>query len=308
MTRAVVFAYHDIGVRCLSVLLARHIDVPLVVTHRDDPNENIWFESVERLAGLHGIPVIAPENPNVPAIISIIKELRPDFVFSFYYRSMLKVELLQAATTGAFNMHGSLLPKYRGRAPVNWAIIRGESETGATLHEMVEKPDAGRIVDRQAVPILPNDVAVQVFRKVTLAAEMVLHRCLPALVAGTAHLMPQDLSQGSYFGGRRPEDGRIDWGSDAWTIHNLVRAVAPPYPGAFSDVRGRRLRLLRTLYTGRRAATIAPAVLRSEGDKLVVNCVDGGVLGILDAELDGEKLSPGGLAKAVGGECLALEN
>ena len=189
MTRAVVFAYHDVGVRCLSVLLAHHVEVPLVVTHQDHPDENIWFASVAELARQHDIPVLAPSDPHAPEVIARIQSIRPDFLFSFYYRSMLKPALLRAASRGAFNMHGSLLPKYRGRVPVNWAIIHGERETGATLHEMVEKPDAGRIVDQQAVPILPDDIAVEVFRKVTLAAEIALDRCLPALLAGSAKLL-----------------------------------------------------------------------------------------------------------------------
>lgn len=171
MKRAVVFAYHDVGVRCLSVLLAHGMDVALVVTHEDDPAEQIWFQSVAALAREHRLPLLTPADPNIPELVERVRALRPDFLFSFYYRKLLGAPLLKAAG-GAFNMHGSLLPKYRGRAPVNWAIIRGERETGATLHEMVEQPDAGRIVDQQPVPILPNDTAIEVFRKVTVAAEM----------------------------------------------------------------------------------------------------------------------------------------
>ena len=145
-------------------------------------------------------------------------------------------------------MHGSLLPRYRGRVPVNWAVIRGEKETGATLHVMNEKPDNGAIVDQQAVPILPDDTALEVFHKVTCAAEVVLlNRCLPGLIDGNAYLKPQDLSQGGYFGGRKPEDGKIHWLDSAQNIHNLVRAVAPPYPGAYTKLAGKRMRLLRTL-------------------------------------------------------------
>ena len=104
-------------------------------------------------------------------------------------------------------MHGSLLPRYRGRAPVNWAVLHGERETGATLHYMTEKPDAGDIVAQSAVPILPDDTAREVFDKVTVAAEIALDGVLPALIAGTAPRVPQDLAAGVYFGGRRPEDG-----------------------------------------------------------------------------------------------------
>ncbi len=172
--------------------------------------------------------------------------MAPDFLFSFYYRGMLAAPLLAAARHGALNMHGSLLPRYRGRAPVNWAVLHGERETGATLHYMTAKPDAGDIVAQTRVPILPDDTARDVFDKVTVAAELTLDGVLPALIDGTAPRRPQDPASGSYFGGRRPEDGIIDWQRDAASIHNLVRAVAPPYPGARTTLAGVPVRVLRT--------------------------------------------------------------
>ena len=290
--RAVVFAYHDVGARCLAVLLAGGVEVPLVVTHRDDPREEIWFASVERLARDHGLDVATPEAAELPALAARVAALAPDFVFSFYYRHMLPAAILAAARRGAFNMHGSLLPKYRGRVPVNWAILHGERETGATLHEMVAKPDAGRIVDRMAVPILPDDRALDVFRKVTVAAELVLHRALPALVDGSARLEPQDLARGSYFGGRRPEDGRIDWSKGAREVHDLVRAVAPPYPGAFTALGAAKLRVLRTRVLEPAAGGGAPWLAVDARERLVARCAGGGILHILEAELDGEPLTP----------------
>ncbi len=290
-TSAVVFAYHNVGVRCLAVLLAHGVRVPLVVTHRDDPHERVWFESVAALAEGHGIEWIAPEDPNAAECVARVRALAPDFLFSFYYRRMLKGELLAAASRGAFNMHGSLLPRYRGRVPVNWAIIHGERETGATLHEMVAKPDAGRIVDQQAVPILPDDTAIEVFNKVTVAAEIVLDRSLPALCAGTAALRAQDLSQGGYFGGRRPEDGRIDWSLSARAVHDLVRAVAPPYPGAFSDIAGVRVRILRTrIEPQRQARTGGPGLYREE-DRWFADCGDGKVLRLVELDAAGGALA-----------------
>ena len=175
-------------------------------------------------------------------MLARIAACRPDFLFSFYYRLMLKAPLLALAARGALNMHGSLLPRYRGRAPVNWAIIHGETQTGATLHYMTEKPDDGDIVAQTAVPILPDDTAKEVFDKVTVAAELTLHGALPALFAGTAPRRAQDRAQATYFGGRKPEDGVIDWSQPAVDIHNLVRAVAPPYPGARTRLRGRPAR------------------------------------------------------------------
>ncbi|MGN6669526.1 MAG: formyltransferase family protein, partial [Trinickia sp.] len=155
--RAVVFAYHNVGVRCLRVLLARGVDVALVVTHADNPAERIWFDSVAQVAAEHGIETIMPLDPAGAEVREAIARARPDFLFSFYYRHMLPADLLALAPRGAYNMHGSLLPKYRGRVPTNWAVLHGETETGATLHEMSIKPDAGAIVGQTSVPILPDD-------------------------------------------------------------------------------------------------------------------------------------------------------
>jgi methionyl-tRNA formyltransferase len=300
MSTAVVFAYHNVGVRCLSVLLARGVKVPLVVTHQDNPNETIWFDSVARLAAEHDIPVITPDDPNDESVLRQIRALAPDFVFSFYYRHMLKEPLLELASQGALNMHGSLLPRYRGRVPVNWAIIHGETETGASLHYMTAKPDAGDMVDQQAVPILPNDTALDVFHKVTCAAEMVLHRSLPSLIAGSAPRIALDLKAGSYFGGRKPEDGRIDWSLPAGRIHNLIRAVAPPFPGAFTELKGKRLAILRSrMEPGRKSPSLS-ATLYREDDKLLAHCTDGGVLRILALTVDGTALAPPELAARFG--------
>jgi methionyl-tRNA formyltransferase len=280
--RAVVFAYHDVGVRCLKTLLSGGVEVPLVVTVADDPQERQWYASVAATARDYGLRVIAPADANTSELAQTVAALRPDFVFSFYYRAMLGAPLLRAAGRGALNMHGSLLPKYRGRAPVNWAILRGERETGATLHYMVERPDAGDIVDAQAVPILIDDDAREVFSKVTVAAELVLARALPALLAGGAPRRPQPLLAGEYFGRRRPEDGRIDWTRPALEVHNLVRAVAPPFPGAFGVVDSERWEIQRTRLSSR-PAPVGGAQLFAVGGECFLACGDGRTLVLLAA-------------------------
>ena len=272
--RAVVFGYGDIGARCLAVLLDAGLEVPLVVTHRDDPAETRWYASVFDFSTKKNLHVLA--DPESEIVEKETKSISPDLIFSFYYRSMLPISVLQRAKHGAYNMHGSLLPKYRGRAPLNWAILHGEKETGVTLHEMVEKPDAGGIVDQQAVPIGADETAVEVFRKMTDAAEDVLRRSLKNLLSGKAKLTPNDLSKGSYFGRRTPEDGRIDWSQSAWEIHNLVRAVAPPFPGAFTD----GMKILRTrLEPARKMKQKGPY---QEDGEWFAGCGDGKVLRLLD--------------------------
>jgi methionyl-tRNA formyltransferase len=239
VTRAVVFGYHDVGVRCLKTLLAGGVTVTTVVTHDDDPSENLWFESMADTASSYGIRVVKPAADKLLALEDELRNEAPDLIFSFYYRHLLPGALLSLAPLGSFNMHGSLLPKYRGRVPVNWAVLNGETETGMTLHAMAEKPDAGDIIEQTAVPILPDDTAHDVFKKLTVAAELTLWHALPGLVTGSAPRRPNVIANGSYFGGRKPEDGRIDWSQPQKDVYNLIRAVAPPYPGAFCEVNGK---------------------------------------------------------------------
>jgi methionyl-tRNA formyltransferase len=307
VTRAVVFAYSEVGVRCVRELLARGVEIPLLFTHDDDPGESRWFGSVRQLAEAQGIRAETPASPNTSEWVAEGRAASPDFLFSFYYRSMLDRAWLTVPRRGALNMHGSLLPKYRGRAPVHWAILKGEPATGASLHYMVEKPDAGALVDQQSVPILENDTALDVSLKVAAAAGEVLRRSLPRLIDGSAEAHPLDLSAGSYFGRRRPEDGRIDWRCPARMIHDLVRAVAPPFPGAFTEVNGCRLAVLETRVDTQpvRYASQAPC-LYAEGEEWYADCIDGRRLRIVKLALNGAALTPAGSPPALLHQPLAL--
>jgi methionyl-tRNA formyltransferase len=302
--RAVVFAYSNVGDRCLRVLVARGVEVVLVATHTDHPGEVLWFQRVADTAAELGLPTVYADDPNAPALAEAVAQARPDVIFSFYYRAMLPTGLLALAPQGAYNLHGSLLPHFRGRAPTNWAVLKGAVETGATLHAMVAKPDAGAIVDQSAVPILPDDTAEQVFDKVTVAAEQVLWRSLPALMAGRVPALPNDLSAGSYFGGRKPEDGRIDWARPAAEVYNLIRAVAPPYPGAFTEFTGRRLVVARARrpLPGQAIDTtgLAPGLHAIDGAIIGV-CGDGQTVRVLQLLADGRALDAAGLHALISG-------
>jgi methionyl-tRNA formyltransferase len=239
--RILFFGYSEVGFECLSLLLERGDNVVALFTHEDNPNEKIWFQTPAVAARKKGIPVFTPEKITTPEWLERIAALQPDLILSVYYRNMISTKILGLAKLGAFNLHGSLLPKYRGRAPINWAVLHGEPRIGMTLHRMVKAPDAGAIVDQEGIDLGPRDTAEQAFRKVLPCARRVIARQIDALLAGTATETPQDESQVTYFGGRKPEDGRIDWTRTSGQIFNLIRAVTDPYPGAFTDLPGARL-------------------------------------------------------------------
>jgi methionyl-tRNA formyltransferase len=243
--RLIFLGYHNVGYFCLQALIdmcrENGDEIAAVVTHADNPGENIWFASVRDLAWQHQLPVYQPQDPNDPAFVAAMARLKPDFLFSVYYRHMLKQPLLDLPRLGALNLHGSLLPRYRGRVPVNWVLVHGETETGVTLHYMAPKADQGDIVAQRRVAIDFADTAYTLFGKMTAAGAELMRETYPLLRAGTAPRIAQDHAQASYFGGRGPEDGRIDWTKPAQEIYNLVRAVTHPYPGAFTTLKGRRL-------------------------------------------------------------------
>ncbi|MGH7785525.1 MAG: formyltransferase [Candidatus Binatia bacterium] len=285
--RSVVFAYSDVGYVCLETLLAQGAEIAAVVTHDDDPGEQVWFRSVRGLAERHGLPVFTDARVDTPEWLARLRGWQPDFLFSFYYRRLLPPAVLDCARRGAFNLHGSLLPRYRGRCPVNWVLIHGETETGVTLHYMVARADAGDIVAQRRVPIADDDTAHRLYGKLTDAAAALLRETYPRLCDGSAPRVRQDLSQGSYFGGRTPADGRIDWRQSARQIYNLVRAVARPYPGATTRWQHRELTIWWAQPTagGRNAPPGTIVGIDDEGFTLQTG--DGG-LRALRVQLDGE--------------------
>jgi len=271
--KAIVFAYHDIGCVGLQALVDAGYDVQAVFTHTDSPDENNFFSSVARVGAGLNLPVYAPEDVNHPLWVDRIRELQPDVIFSFYYRNMLSEEVLSLAPLGGFNLHGSLLPRYRGRAPVNWALLKGETETGVTLHKMVKRPDAGDIVGQLAVPISNDDIALTLHAKVRDAAKVLLTDVLPKIKQGNVTLTPQDESQASYFGRRTAADGEIHWHKSATEINNLIRAVTEPYPGAFTYLGQRKMTIWRSRPLDTAHDKKPGTVLSS--DPLVVACGEG---------------------------------
>ncbi|MDD2773653.1 MAG: formyltransferase [Elusimicrobiales bacterium] len=284
--RAVVFAYQEIGCVCLEELLRRGVSVAALITHADDPGEEIWFRSAAAIAREHEIPVYETDEVKGPDWKTIVESYKPDAIFSFMFRRMIAMEILSCAKKGAFNLHPSYLPKYRGRCPANWALVNGEPHTGVTLHEMARRADAGAIVAQAKIPMAPDDDIAALYKKMAAAAPALLASVLPAIEAGNYPRTAQDDSQATKFGVRRPDDGKFGWDWPAQKIHNLVRAVAHPYPGAFCDTGAGKLFVWKTA-NPRKLDGGAPGTIISL-NPLAVAAGNGTALDLLRLQHEGE--------------------
>lgn len=236
--RIVLFGYGEMGCTGLEFLLSQKEDVAAVITHRDDPAEKRWYRSLAEVATAVKVPLLYGEETN---LLEAVARLKPDLILSFYYRHMIPMEVLTIAPRGALNLHGSKLPRLRGRAPINWALVECEEESGVTLHHMVKAADAGDIVAQRGWKIGARDTAKDLFFRAVDEAKILLREVWPAVRAGKAPRIPQDPAKATYRGRRRPDDGRIDWTEPTRRIDGLVRAVTDPFPGAFTSLAGRKL-------------------------------------------------------------------
>jgi UDP-4-amino-4-deoxy-L-arabinose formyltransferase/UDP-glucuronic acid dehydrogenase (UDP-4-keto-hexauronic acid decarboxylating) len=288
--KTVVFAYHNIGIVGLEALVKEKFDIQAIFSHLDDRAENIWFDSVSEWAKKNQFPVFCPQNVNIPEWVERIRKTSPEVIFSFYYRNLLSKDIFTIPSIGSFNLHGSLLPAYRGRAPVNWVLVNGEKCTGVTLHHIVEAPDAGDIVGQKEIPIEFEDTAYTLYQKLCVKARELLEELLPLIKKRIAPRMPQNLKQGSYYGGRRPEDGKINWDWPVMKIYNLVRAVTEPYPGAFTHLpEGEKLFIWWALPEKDRFSKPTIGTLEFENGNVFVRASDGR-LRLLDIEVKKERM------------------
>jgi methionyl-tRNA formyltransferase len=297
--RAVAFAYHNMGVIGLEALLRHGYELLGVFSHEDDPGEELWFNSVVNWCNDEGIDVYCPKDVNRAEEVDRIRELSPRIIFSFYYRKMLSPAILNIPPEGCLNLHGSLLPNYRGRAPVNWALIHGEVKTGVTLHYMIEKPDAGDIVGQRAVGIDFEDTALTLYRKLEQAARELLDDLLPRIKSNTHPRIPNRVEEGNYFSSRGPEDGRIDWRQSALSIYNLIRAVTRPYPGAFGNLAGERF-LIWWAKPVSEPDELKPGQIVRRGDEFYVGCMSGSLL-LLEIEYHGRILKGDEIQRGISG-------
>ena len=204
------------------------------------------FVDLEPLAAPHGVPVLRTDNLNDPDEVERVRALGPDLIVEVGWTRLLGDELLEIPPRGCVGFHASMLPRDRGRAPVNWAIIRGETSTGNTMMFLASGTDTGDIIDQQPVSIEPDDTCGTVYAKVGAAGAAMLRKNLPALLAGIAPRRPQGHSPTPNLPKRTPEMGITDWSRAPRAVHDWIRGLTHPYPGAFTFLAGRKLFLWRS--------------------------------------------------------------
>jgi methionyl-tRNA formyltransferase len=240
------------------------LEVAAIFAHSAGPGD--WQPSLSGDARVLDIPCFIDAPLRAPETAAQVAALKLDLIVSAYCRELIPQDLLDCARLGGINLHGSPLPKYRGRAPVNWMVLHGETEGGTALHVMTRRADRGALLGVTRFPIGENDTAYDVLLNVRRVGAALLQECLPAYLAGKLELTPQ--GAGATFGRRTPADGRIDWTASAEQIRNLVRAVTRPYPGAFADLEGTSVTVWWVAL--RPDVSLAPGTTSRDGKSLLV--------------------------------------
>lgn len=291
--RVVVFGYGPLAVTSLQTLAALSVTPAALVIPGNRTGDDVNVAA--SFAKSQGIPtLVQPQRARIAPFLAEIKALHPELFFVWSYSMLLPPELIALAPLGAVNMHGGLLPHYRGGHVMNWAIANGERETGATLAYLDEGIDTGSVIAEQRFRIDEQDDAATVRDKLKIAGRALLEAWWPAIEQGSAPRTPQDESKARYYRMRTADDGLIDWSLSNRQIHNLVRALAAPWPGAFATVNGSRLVIRRT-EPATRASTAAPGtVVSNDGTGLRIATGDGD-LRVIAAEPPDTRLAVGTL-------------
>ncbi|MCC7016150.1 MAG: hypothetical protein IT564_02970 [Rhodospirillales bacterium] len=269
--------------------------MPLVVTHAPYKGENVWFASVADLARSLGVPAVMFDTVSIDELVHRLAEARPDVLVSVNFRKMIPERVYRMAPLGAYNIHDSLLPAYKGFAPSAWAMIRGETMTGVTFHELTNEVDGGAIVCQRPVPILPDDGIGDLICRLAAESVLLLTEALPRIVAGTAERRPQEPGSGFFMPRRTAKDDYVDWTWTGRALADFVRAVSPPV--AFSRCRfgTAEFRLDRIVpVAASRSGPPAGTVLAVNQNWMEVQAGDGAVRVLY------RSLSPGDSRPAVG--------
>ncbi len=284
----------DFAVPTFERLAASRHEVIALITQPDRPQGRkgeIIPSRIKLAAQARGVAVEQPESINAPEGLDLVKRLAPDLLVTAAYGQILSGDVLSVPPLGGINLHGSILPRYRGAAPVARAIEHGEAETGVTVIRMTPRVDAGGMLSFARTPIGPDETAGELEDRLALLGAPLVLDAIEALVAGTATILPQDASAVTKAPKLKKDDGRIDWSRPASTIHNLVRAMQP-WPVAstgWERAPGTVVRLIVHETRVQGATGEAGLVVEARGDRLVVAAGSGAVR-LVRVQLEGKKV------------------
>lgn len=229
------------GYAVLKKLIAMQANICGILCLKEDAHEEAFYPRIVELAATQNIPIFFSHEVKPSQYFEAVSSCQPDIAFAIGWRFLINSQTYRLPKHGTLVIHDSLLPKYRGFAPMNWVLINGEPETGVTLFFMVDAVDAGPIVDQLKVAIHADDTAATLDKKIITLYETIIEKNLPKLISGDYLSVPQNEAEATYTCKRIPEDGLINWHHPAEKIYQLIRATSQPFPGAFSYLNGKRI-------------------------------------------------------------------
>lgn len=290
--RIVFMGTPEFAVPSLQILLDNGYEIPAVVTAPDKPGGRLGMQqsAVKQFALERGLKVLQPEKLKDAAFLESFRALQADLLVVVAFR-MLPEVVWSLPPLGSVNLHGSLLPKYRGAAPINWAVIQGEKETGLTTFFLKKQIDTGDILFQESLPIGPDETAGELHdRMMRLGAELVL-KTVRAIELGTAQAQPQTDALATLAPKIFPEDCRIDFDRPVAQVHNFIRGLSP-YPGAWTMLDGKMLKILRARPVETGPTATPPGQFFSDGKHwLRIRAADG-LLEVLELQLEGKRRMP----------------
>ncbi|HWR61360.1 MAG TPA: methionyl-tRNA formyltransferase, partial [Clostridia bacterium] len=289
--RIVFMGTPDFAVPCLKLLIDQQHDIAAVVTQPDRAKgrgKKLALPPVKVLAEEAGIPVYQPERIKAPEFVQVLRDLKPEVMIVVAFGQLLSREILDIPPLGCINVHASLLPKYRGAAPINWCIINGEHTTGVTTMYMDKGMDTGDMILKKETDILENETAGELHDRLMPLGAAVLEETMVLLELGRVPRTPQNESEATYAPIMTKSLGRIDWSRDVKAINNLIRGTYP-WPGAFSTYEGRAFKIFKAEaienVSGNKSCG---CISRVSKDSIIVSCGTGS-LRITELQFENEK-------------------
>lgn len=289
--RIVFMGTPDFAVPSLERLIADGHDIAAVYTQPDKPKNRgmkLTPSPVKEVALAHQIPVVQPQKIREEGVLETLAAYQPELIVVVAYGKLLPKALIDLPPKGCINVHSSLLPKYRGAAPINWAVINGEAETGVTIMDIAEALDAGDIISQAATPIDPNESVETLHDRLAVMGAELLSRTVVSIADGTARRIPQEDSQSTYAPMLSRELSPIDWSRSAREIHNQIRGLTP-WPATTMELSGSTFKVYAAEETGETTGKPAGTLVGTDKRGICMACGDGKVLRVLELQAPGKK-------------------